>query len=70
MIGNVFERVYAVLNGSKVKASIEIKIMVYRNYDSPFEEILETTPFENTHHNLCKFLERVAPKGGSGNEAV
>ncbi len=30
--------------------------MVYRNYNSPFEEILEATAYENTPHNLRKFL--------------
>lgn len=70
VIGAAFERAYLVLAESKVKASIEIKIMVYRNYNSPYEEILETTTYENTPHNLRKFLERVGPKGGWGNEAI
>jgi hypothetical protein len=70
IIGAAFERAYLVLAEKKVNASIEIKIMVYRNYNSPFEEILETTAYENTAHNLRKFLERVSPKGGWGNEAL
>lgn len=70
IIGTAFERADQVLTEQKVKATIEIKIMVYRNYNSPFEEILETTAFENTPHNLRKFLERVGPKGGWGNEAL
>jgi hypothetical protein len=32
-----FERAYKVLEDNKVKASIEIKIMIYRNYNSPHE---------------------------------
>jgi hypothetical protein len=56
VIGTAFERAYLVLAESKVKASIEIKITVYRNYNSPFEEILEATAYENTPHNLRKFL--------------
>jgi hypothetical protein len=35
-----FERAYKVLEKDNVKASIEIKIMIYRNYNSPYEEIL------------------------------
>ena len=44
--------------------------MIYRNYNSPFEEILESTAFENTPINLKKFLDGVMPKGGWGNEAL
>lgn len=36
IIGIAFERAYKVLAIKKVDASIEIKIMVYRNYNSPF----------------------------------
>jgi hypothetical protein len=32
-----FERAYKVLEDNKVKASIEIKIMIFRNYNSPHE---------------------------------
>jgi hypothetical protein len=40
IIGTAFERAYKVLEENQVKASIEIKIIVYRNYNSPYEEIL------------------------------
>jgi hypothetical protein len=70
VMGTAFERAYLVLAENKVKASIEIKIMIYRNYNSPYEEILETTTYENTPNNLRRFLERVGTKGGWGNEAI
>ncbi len=41
--------------------------MIYRNYNSPSEDILQTTAFENTAANLKRFLDRVGPKGGAGN---
>jgi hypothetical protein len=44
--------------------------MLYRNYSSSFEEILESTAFENTPTNLKKFLDGVRAKGGQGNEAL
>jgi hypothetical protein len=44
--------------------------MVYRNYNSPFEEIIEGTTFETTPVNLKRFLDKVQPKGGWGNEAL
>jgi hypothetical protein len=56
VISNAFERTYSVLASEKVSATIEVKIMIYRNYNSPFEKILETTAYENTPHNLRKFL--------------
>jgi hypothetical protein len=44
--------------------------MVYRNYNSSYEEIFEGTPFENTPENLKRFMERLVPKGGWENEAL
>jgi hypothetical protein len=44
--------------------------MVYRNYNSPAEEIIERTAFENTAINLKKFLNNVSSKGGWDNEAL
>jgi hypothetical protein len=35
-----FERAYQVMKDSNVKASIEIKIMIFRNYNSPYDQIL------------------------------
>jgi hypothetical protein len=54
----------------KVYASIEMKIIIYRNYNSPYSDIIEATSYENTPHNLCQFLQRVNPKGGWKNEAI
>jgi hypothetical protein len=70
IIGPAFERADNVLKDQNVQASIDIKIMIYRNYDSPAEEILESTAYENTPVNLRKFLGGVGPKGGWGNEAI
>lgn len=70
IISTAFARAYQVLNEKKVNASIEVKIMVYRNYNTPVEDILESTPFENTAPNLEAFLGKVGPKGGMGNEAL
>jgi hypothetical protein len=70
IIGTAFEQTYAVLAEKDVKATIEIKIMLYRNYNSHAEEIIEGTTFENTPVMLKQFLSRVGPKGGWGNEAL
>jgi hypothetical protein len=52
IISNAFGRTYKVLEEKKIKASIDVKIMVYRNYSSLIEGILDSTPFENTATNL------------------
>jgi hypothetical protein len=58
------------LKEKNIYATIEVKIMVYRNYNSPAEEIVEGTTFESTPVMLKQFLSRVGPKGGWGNEAI
>ena len=40
IIGTAFEQTYAVLKDKGEQATVEIKIMVYRNYNSPAEEII------------------------------
>jgi hypothetical protein len=45
IIDTTFERAYAVLKEQKVKANLQVKIMIYRNYNSPAGQIIETTPF-------------------------
>jgi hypothetical protein len=65
-----FKRVYDILKQKDIKSGFEIKIMVYRNYNSPVEEILESTSFENTPEKLQQFLRKVGASGGWGNEAI
>lgn len=45
IIGDAFERSYTVLAKEKVEVTIEVKIKVYRNYNSSHEQILESTAF-------------------------
>jgi hypothetical protein len=66
IIGESFHRAFHVLTSENVKGGFEIKIMIYRNYDCPFETILESTAFENTSENLRKFLNTVKAMGGWG----
>lgn len=44
--------------------------MLYRNYNSNAEQILESTAFQNTAEHLKNFLQKVSPSGGWGNEAI
>ena len=65
-----FERAYVVLNDTNVQGTFEVKAMVYRNYNSPAEQILESTAFESTPVNLKSFLNNVQASGGWGPEAI
>ena len=44
--------------------------MVYRNYNSGKDKIIEQTKFENKVDILQKFLQKVKVDGGWGNEAL
>lgn len=47
-----------------------MKIMIYRNYNSPYNKILESTAFESKPDNLKVFLSKTTASGGWGNEAI
>jgi hypothetical protein len=47
-----------------------VKIILYRNYNSSFEDIRVSTPFENTSTCLKNFLLKTKNSGGWGNEAL
>jgi hypothetical protein len=70
ILKEMMERTEIVLKEKKVNINIEIMLMIYRNYNSSHAEVLESTPFESSLDNLFKFMSKVAPKGGWGNEAV
>jgi len=41
-------------------------LMIYRNYNSPINELLESTAFESSADNLIQFLSTVHASGGGG----
>jgi len=47
-------------------------LMIYRNYNSPIKELLESTAFESSPENLIQFLStvRASGGGGTGREAI
>ena len=64
------DELYDILKEVRAKKSFEIKIVVYRNYNSSKDQIIEETKFENKMDILQKFLQRVKVDGGYGNEAL
>ena len=61
---------YLVLTIPLLQNSFQIKIVVYRNYNSNESEILQLSSWENKAQNLINFLKTVHPNGGWGNEAI
>jgi hypothetical protein len=68
VISTAFERTYAVLHKEKVMLNVEVEIMVYRNYNSPAELIVQGTAFENTPVKLRESLNKtgMGKRGSSG----
>lgn len=67
----MFERVYEVLKSEDLDLSMfQIKIGVYRNYNSREHMILQTSSWENRSNNLISFLRNVRATDGWGNEAI
>ena len=69
-IGEMFRRVTDLLTSEGDDKSFEIKIAVYRNYNSPESMIYEQSTWENKPYNLLKFLNSIYVSGGWGNEAI
>jgi hypothetical protein len=66
----MFERVAKILDEHKFPQSFQVKIAVYRNYNSNEIMILEQSGWENKPENLIDFLRKIYVSGGWGNEAI
>ena len=70
-IEKMFERIAAVLNENNVKdKSFQIKIAVYRNYNSSEDKIFQGSTWESKPQNLFKFLKSIDVEDGWDNEAI
>jgi methanogenic corrinoid protein MtbC1 len=69
-LNTTFERVADILKERKREQSFQIKIAVYRNYNSTENMILEQSGWENKPEKLIEFLRRIYVSGGWGNEAI
>ncbi len=77
-MGSVFEKliqvimlalpcIESVIKDANVNGSFEIKLVVYRNYNSTPEDLLAYSNFENKCENLLSWLKQIAVSGGWGN---
>lgn len=69
-VTNMFEQTLDILKGKttkagKVDASMELKFMVYRDYDVKESELLESSGWENNPEKLQVFMAGMRPFGGN-----
>jgi predicted GTPase len=73
-VGVMFERASAVLKEHGLPAdSFEMQFVVYRNYNSREDDILQASPWETKPEVLRSFMDKVSASGGCGdsiNEAI
>jgi hypothetical protein len=70
-VGIMFERATSILaQNGQVQECFELQFAVYRNYSNDSNTILEYSPWESKSENLRKFMDKIGPKGGMGNEAI
>ena len=64
-IARTFEKSAKVLQINDIQEDcIQIMLVVYRNYNSCFNELVQFSPWETKAYNLINFLEKIEAKGG------
>ena len=66
----IFDDTYQTLKNEKFPGCLEIQIVLYRNYNSDFDKILEISTFDNQGEVLKNFISKSQVSGGWGNEAI
>ena len=69
-LNEMFERVASILSEQSINESFQIKIAVFRNYNSDEAKILEQSKWESKPQNLIEFLKKIYVDGGWSNEAI
>jgi hypothetical protein len=70
-VSTMFERAVLILKENGLPEDcFQIQFCVYRNYNSPSEELLQASSWEMKPENLKKFMETISVSGGWGDEAV
>lgn len=63
----IFDQIYETLEKKECTASLEMQIVLYRNYNSEYEKILEFSSIDSQGDNLKNFINNSAVGGGWGN---
>ncbi|CAF2540249.1 unnamed protein product [Rotaria sp. Silwood2] len=67
----MFERAITILKDANISSDLfEVQFVVYRNYNSQEEKILQHSPWETKPDNLRAFMNTINVEGGCGNEAI
>ncbi|CAF1149858.1 unnamed protein product [Adineta steineri] len=67
----MFERASVILKEKKIPSDIfSMQFVVYRNYNSLEDKILEVSPWETRGSHLRAFMNTIRSEGGSGAEAI
>ncbi|CAF2770029.1 unnamed protein product [Rotaria sp. Silwood2] len=66
----MFERASNILKEKNLSDLFQMQIVIYRNYNSRENEILQASAWETKPNNLRSFMNTVGPKGGMGAEAI
>eukprot|EP01041_Mallomonas_annulata_P002329 gene2329-4529_t len=69
-VQTMFERLETVLQAKNRKANIEMQYVMYRNYSSGTDKLLEFSSWESDPMNLRMFMDSIGVSGGQGNEAI
>ena len=70
-VSKMFEQTNKVLKKNNYpEGFLYMKFVGYRNYNSPENELLQHSDWENSPDNIKKFLESIKCSGGWGNEAI
>ncbi|CAF1486229.1 unnamed protein product [Rotaria sordida] len=70
-VGTMFQRASEILKENNIRSeSFQIQFVIYRNYNSTEDDILQSSPWETKPNNLRTFMNNVESDGGCGNEAI
>ena len=69
-VDKMFAQAHTILSDNKINIPFMIQFVVFRNYNSTADSILQASPWESQPDNLRSFLGTVGPEGGWGNEAI
>eukprot|EP00043_Microstomoeca_roanoka_P004303 m.48881 g.48881 ORF g.48881 m.48881 type:complete len:2810 (-) comp12432_c0_seq1:42-8471(-) len=71
VIGIVFDRIGEILKQQNIQdGDFAIQIVAFRNYNSPAQELLQVSGWEQNPLNLRQFLSSLQVAGGWGREAI
>jgi hypothetical protein len=70
-VGIMFERASEILKDHKMPSNLfQIQFVVYRNYDSSQDKLLQSSSWETKSQNLHTFMNTIQAEGGWLNEAI